>query len=284
MNDTTKVIAATESANPSAGTAAATESKVKRIKLTAGEREDLDLCVGQMVENLEGLHDQVQNYEGYRAATHEALHGIIAIAAVEHEKCRLTFITSAAKLAVKTQLKAKLTELGVPTKDGEHTVNMLLKVVFRCDDKRINRYASVLKAFAETGKPATNFLQWIHDMHGINGVLNGGSTVGATSYTNGSGLTKDKYYQAVTDDLVAGRSTPIANIQTSNLTGNYALVLAQRIDEGKYALIGSVDNLGDDAVPEVERFKQMIVSRKKAADKAEKKAAKEAEKAGKKQA
>jgi hypothetical protein len=202
------------------------------------------------------------------------LHGIIAIAAVEHEKCRLTFITSAAKLAVKTQLKAKLTKLGVPTKEGEHTVNLQLKVVFRCDDKRINRYASVLKAFAETGKPATDFLQWIRDMHGINGVLNGGSTVGANSGTNSSGLTKDKYYQEVTNDLVAGRSEPIAMIQTSKVTGEYALVLAQRINDGEYALIGSVDNLADDAVPEVERFKQMIVSRKKA----EKKAAEKAEK------
>lgn len=255
-------------------------------------------AVSSMVLALHNLKTLMQEMNGFTASANAILYLILEAVYQQY----ITFLSETGGVASKEKHfrevlseEAKVFDKNVKK---ESTFVILLVIAFGKEARYVKRYAAVLKKFEETRKDANEFLGWIEENGGIDGVLNYTKQKSSEGNDSKGKSANDPYYQAVTDDLVAGRSTPIKHIKTNNIKGEYALVLAQRIVEGEYALIGSVDNLVDDAAPEVERFKQMMITRKKdekkaadaaaaekkAADKAAAKAAKEAQKAGATQA
>ena len=261
---------------------------------TAYTKEQASNVIG----SLRDLKPMVQEMQGHTASANAVLYLILESV----NKQRITFLAETGN--VPSVVKLFRNELYTAAKEidedanKESTTAILLVLTFNKKARYVKRYEAVIKKFDETRKDANEFLGWIEENGGIDGVLNYTKHKSSEGNDSKGKSANDPYYQAVTDDLVAGRSTPIKHIKTTNIKGEYALVLAQRIVEGEYALIGSVDNLVDDAAPEVERFKQMMITRKKdekkaadaaatekkAADKAAAKAAKEAQKAGATQA
>jgi hypothetical protein len=259
-----------------------TPSQIRRtaaqIELdTAYTKEQASNVIG----SLRDLKPMVQEMQGHTASANALLYLILDCV----NKQRITFLAETGN--VPSVVKLFRNELYTAAKqidedaNKESTTTILLVLTFSKKARYVKRYEAVIKKFDETRKDANEFLAWIEENGGIDGVLNYSKSKPSEGNDSKGKSANDPHYQAVTDELVAGRSEPIAKIKTSKVTGEYALVLAQRTGEGEYALIGSVDNLVDDAAPEVERFKQMIVSRKKAAKKAADAAA---EKSGKKQA
>ena len=188
-----------------------------------------------VVTQLDGLATQRKRWEAkdYKKAN-EGLYSLLANCLEVFNK-EFVAATDGNKIALRTDLTARLQAEGVRVQRNTTTLTMFVRFVFGSDRKRAHGYTYVLKAAISYGITSASLPSWIVEQGGIEEVKRQ-MIVSAKALQARATLATAR--SQVAANVEQAEVTPLAKLSIAGVTGQYALLLARPSPDGMVSIVG----------------------------------------------
>lgn len=144
--------------------------------------------------------------------------------------------------ALRTSLVQRLQADRVRVVKTTTTLTMLARFVFNSDRKRAHGYGYVLAAAVSHGVESKDFAAWVAEKGGI-------EEIKRLMVKKAEAIAKQQAVQAATavvkNDVATNAMHPLASLDISGITGDYALLLAKPNVAGGVDIVGSLSEVGE---------------------------------------
>lgn len=244
MNTTTsitaiEVAAATEAVNKAAAKSNAASKKLISDTVKA---EKNDIFAKSIVQQLDALSTERQTWETtVYAKANDCLYSLLS-------KCLAVYQDKFLKgekhdqRALRTELTIKLKAAKVKIQINSNTLTMLARFVFCSDRKRAHGYANVLTAAISQNISAEDLPNFIINSGGIEEIKR------KMVKSEEAILRKTQVEQAkgkVDAEIELAKINPLAQVQITGLTGDYAVLLVKPGVDGTVSVLGSLSNVNE---------------------------------------
>jgi len=149
---------------------------------------------------------------------------------------------------LRNELVGRLRNAGIKVQKNSTTLIMLTRYVFGSDRKRAHGYAYVLAAALSHGVVAAILPAYITEQGGIEEIKRK-MVISEKALANREAVNAAK--AEVTADIEQACITPLATLDISGVTGNYAVLLCKPAADGKVSVVGKLSGADDALVKAV---------------------------------
>ena len=197
---------------------------------------------GGLVTQLDGLVVKRKQWEAtdYKKAN-EGLYSLLANC-LDVFNSKFVNASDDDKKTLRGELKNRLTADGVRVQRNTTTLTMFVRLVFGSDRKRAHGYTYVLKAAISYDVTAASLPGWIVEQGGIEEVRKN-MIVSEKALANRTALASAK--AQVVANVEQASVTPLAKLNMSGVSGEYALLLAKPAPDGTVSIVGVISDINE---------------------------------------
>jgi hypothetical protein len=195
-----------------------------------------------LTSQLDGLVSKRKQWEttDYKKAN-EGLYSLLA-SCLEVFKSKFVDADDSDKKTLRSDLTARLTAEGVRVQRNTTTLTMFVRFVFGSDRKRAHGYTYVLKAAISYDITAANLPGWIVEQGGIEEVRKRMIVSEEAQQRKADLSVAQAQVKASIEQAVV---TPLAKLQMSGISGEYALLLAKPNPDGMLSIVGAISDINE---------------------------------------
>ncbi len=197
---------------------------------------------GGLVTQLDGLVVKRKQWEAtdYKKAN-EGLYSLLANC-LDVFNSKFVNASDDDKKTLRGELKNRLTADGVRVQRNTTTLTMFVRLVFGSDRKRAHGYTYVLKAAISYDVTAASLPSWIVEQGGVEEVRKN-MIVSEKALANRTALASAK--AQVVANVEQASVTPLAKLNMSGVSGEYALLLAKPAPDGTVSIVGVISDINE---------------------------------------